>query len=113
MGDNFFSGRYPYIDLNSGGDIDGLISNVTMALGIVDDSTKIIPGHGSISSKSDLESYKNLLITLRERVIKARNEGNSLEETQKLGLSKEWDETHGQGFINADRIIEFIYKSAD
>lgn len=113
MGDNFFSGRYPYIDLNSGGDIDGLISNVTMALGIVDDSTKIIPGHGSISSKSDLENYKNLLITLRERVTKARKEGNSLEETQKLGLSKEWDETHGQAFISADRIIEFIYKSAD
>jgi len=113
MGDNFFSGRYPYIDLNSGGDIDGLISNVTMALGIVDDSTKIIPGHGSISSKSDLASYKNILVTLRERVIKARKDGNSLEETQKLGLSKEWDETHGQAFINADKIVEFIYKSAD
>ncbi|WP_149304014.1 MBL fold metallo-hydrolase [Pareuzebyella sediminis] len=113
MGDNFFSGRYPYIDLNSGGDIDGLISNVTMAMGIVDDATKIIPGHGAVASKEDLESYKNILVTLRERVKKARNEGNSLEETQKLALSKEWDETHGQGFINADRIVEFIYKSAD
>lgn len=113
MGDNFFSGSYPYIDLNSGGDIDGLISNVSMALGIVDDDTKIIPGHGAISSKADLESYKSVLVTLRARVKKARDEGNSLEETQKLGLSKEWDATHGQGFINADRIIEFIYKSAD
>ena len=113
MGDNFFSGRYPYIDLGSGGDIDGLIANVTMALGLVDDTTKIIPGHGAVSSKSDLEDYKNILVTLRERVKKARDEGSSLEATQKLGLSKEWDETHGQGFINADRIIEFIYKSAD
>lgn len=113
MGDNFFSGSYPYIDLNSGGDIDGLISNVSMALGIVDDGTKIIPGHGAVSSKADLESYKSVLVTLRARVKKARDEGKSLEETQKLGLSKEWDATHGQGFINADRIIEFIYKSAD
>ncbi len=113
MGDNFFSGRYPYIDLNSGGDIDGLISNISMALAIVDDGTKIIPGHGAVSSKADLESYKSVLVTLRARVKKARDEGKSLEETQKLGLSKEWDATHGQGFINADRIIEFIYKSAD
>jgi glyoxylase-like metal-dependent hydrolase (beta-lactamase superfamily II) len=113
MGDNFFSGRYPYIDLNSGGDIDGLISNISMALAIVDDGTKIIPGHGAVSSKADLESYKSVLVTLRARVKKARDEGKSLEETQKLGLSKEWDVTYGQGFINADRIIEFIYKSAD
>ncbi len=113
MGDNFFSGRYPYIDLGSGGDIDGLIANVTMALGIVDESTKIIPGHGSVSSRADLENYKNVLITLRERVKKARDDGNSLEETQKLSLSKEWDATHGQDFINADKIVEFIYKSAD
>jgi hypothetical protein len=84
-----------------------------MALGIVDDGTKIIPGHGAVSSKADLESYKSVLVTLRARVKKARDEGKSLEETQKLGLSKEWDATHGQGFINADRIIEFIYKSAN
>jgi len=113
MGDNFFSGRYPYLDLGSGGDIDGLIANVTMALGIVDEATKIIPGHGPVSSKGDLESYKSILITLRERVKKARDDGKSLEETQKLGLSKEWDATHGQDFINADKIVEFIYKSAD
>ena len=113
MGDNFFSGRYPYIDLNSGGDIDGLISNVSMALNIVDETTKIIPGHGGVSSKADLESYKYVLVSLRERVKKARDQGNTLEETQKLGLSKEWDGSHGQGFINADKIIEFIYKSAD
>jgi len=113
MGDNFFVGRYPYIDLNSGGDIDGLISNVTMVLGMVDSDTKIIPGHGKMADKADLESYKEILVTLRERVKKAREAGNSLEETQKLGLSEEWDATHGAGFINAERIIEFIYKSAD
>ena len=113
MGDNFFVGRYPYIDLNSGGDIDGLISNVTMALGIVDENTKIIPGHGKVATQSDLEDYKTVLVALRERVVKARAEGNSLEEAQKMGLSKEWDATHGTGFINPDRIIEFIYKSAD
>ncbi|WP_394975636.1 MBL fold metallo-hydrolase [uncultured Croceitalea sp.] len=113
MGDNFFVGRYPYIDLNSGGDIDGLISNVTMALGIIDDETKIIPGHGRVANKSDLQNYKEVILKLRKRVVKARAAGNSLEQVQKLGLSKEWDATHGQGFINADRIMEFIYKSAD
>lgn len=113
MGDNFFSGRYPYIDLASGGDIDGLITNTSMALELIDEETKIIPGHGSISSKADLRMYTEILITLRERIKEARNSGKSLEEVQKMGLSKEWDATHGQGFINADRIVEFIYKSAD
>ena len=113
MGDNFFEGRYPYIDLNSGGDIDGLISNVSMVLGMVDEETKIIPGHGKVAGKNDLESYKNVLTALRERIVKARSDGNSLEETQKMGLSREWDATHGTGFIGPDRIVEFIYKSAD
>lgn len=113
MGDNFFVGRYPYIDLGSGGDIDGLISNVTMALGMLDEETKIIPGHGKVSNKTDLEEYRSVLVTLRERIKKAREEGNSLEETQQMGLTKEWDATHGQGYINAERIVEFIYKSAD
>lgn len=113
MGDNFFSGRYPYIDLGSGGDIDGLISNVSMALELIDDTTKIIPGHGPISSKTELKEYKDILVILRERVKEARDSGKSLEETQQSGLSKEWDNTHGQGFINSERIIEFIYKSAD
>ncbi|TKD56568.1 MBL fold metallo-hydrolase [Flavobacterium sp. ASW18X] len=113
MGDNFFSGRYPYIDINSGGDIDGLIANVTMALGMVDSTTKIIPGHGPVSNKEDLESYKYVLLTLRKRIVDARNSGKSLEQVQKMNLSKEWDATHGQGFINAEKIVMFIYNTAD
>ena len=113
MGDNFFVGRYPYIDLNSGGDIDGLVSNVSMVMGIIDDDTKIIPGHGPIASKEDLKNYLDVITKLRTRVKKAREEGNTLEQAQNMGLSSEWDTTHGQGFINANRIIEFIYKSAD
>lgn len=113
MGDNFFAGRYPYLDLNSGGDIDGLITNVGMALQIVDDATKIIPGHGAVATKGELQSYHDILVTLRERVTKARSEGNSLGDTLKMGLSKEWDDTHGNGFINAERIVTFIYNSAD
>lgn len=113
MGDNFFSGRYPYIDLGSGGDIDGLITNTSMALELIDEETKIIPGHGSISSKADLKEYNQILVTLRKRVKEARSSGKPLEVIQKMGLSKEWDSTYGQGFINADRIVEFIFKSAD
>lgn len=113
MGDNFFAGRYPYIDLNSGGDIDGLISNVTMALALVDEQTKIIPGHGKLADKKELQAYKAVLVSLRQKVVQAREKGKTLEETQQMGLSKQWDATHGQGFINANKIVEFIYKSAN
>ncbi len=113
MGDNFFNGRYPYIDINSGGDIDGLLRNLKFALTIVNDATKIIPGHGMLASKKDLQDYFEVLHELRKRVVQARQEGHSLKETQEMGLSKEWDATHGKNFINPDQIIEFIYKSAD
>ncbi|MEX0274777.1 MAG: MBL fold metallo-hydrolase, partial [Flavobacteriaceae bacterium] len=113
MGDNFFNGGYPFIDLNSGGDIDGLIRNLGMTLAMVDTDTKIIPGHGKLANKDALKTYYDMLVVLRERVVQARDAGNSLVQAQAMGLSNEWDAALGQGFINAKRIIEFIYKSAD
>jgi len=113
VGDNFSPGRYPYIDLRSGGDIDGLISNLTMALGMVDEETKIIPGHGKIAKKAELESYRNRLVTLRERVVKARGEGQSLEAIQKLPLTNDLDELYGESFPNAKDIIGYMFHSAD
>ena len=113
MGDNFSNGGYPYIDLNSGGDIDGLIKNHQMILAILDDKTKIIPGHGPVTDRFRLLAYKDMLVTIHARVKKAKLSGKSLEETIAMGLTKEWDEEFGQGFQDPTDIVTSIYKSLD
>ena len=113
MGDNFSNGGYPYIDLNSGGDIDGLIKNHQMVLSMLDDETRIIPGHGPVTDKVRLKAYSEMITTIRDRVKKAKDSGNSLEEAIKLGLTKEWDAEFGQGFIDPTEIVTAVYKSLD
>ncbi|MBC2838997.1 MBL fold metallo-hydrolase [Robiginitalea sp. SC105] len=112
MGDNFVDG-YPFIDISSGGDIDGLIRNLNMALFIVDDQTKIIPGHGPVMGRTDLIAFRDMLSAIRTRVKQARDSGKSLEEVQAMGLTKEWDAAKGQGFIGPAQIVQFAFETAD
>lgn len=111
MGDNFFNGRYPYIDLSSGGSIDGLIKGVNTALFIADSDTKIIPGHGQLGTKEDLKKYRDVLIDIRDRVAKAIKSGMELEEIKAANVTKEYDEEWGQAFINPERIVDIIHTS--
>ncbi|UCE69607.1 MAG: MBL fold metallo-hydrolase [Flavobacteriaceae bacterium] len=113
MGDNFSNGGYPFIDLNSGGDIDGFIKNLSMALFMVDDQTRIIPGHGPVANRETLRAYRDMLETLRKRVRKAKDSGKTLEEILQMDPSREWDEGFGTGFINPERILTAIYLSLD
>ena len=113
MGDNFSNGGYPYIDLNSGGDIDGLVMNHSMVLAMLDDETRIIPGHGPVTDKARLAAYADMIRTIRDRVRNAKNTGKTLDETLALGLSKEWDAEFGQGFQDPTEIVTAIYKSVD
>jgi glyoxylase-like metal-dependent hydrolase (beta-lactamase superfamily II) len=113
MGDNFSNGGFPFIDLNSGGDINGFVKNLNMALFIVDEETRIIPGHGPVADRETLRAYRDMVDTLRSRVQKALDAGNSLEETLQMGLSKEWDAEFGTGFIDSEGIITAIYRSLE
>jgi glyoxylase-like metal-dependent hydrolase (beta-lactamase superfamily II) len=113
MGDNFANGGYPFIDLNSGGEVEGFIRNLNMALFIVDEETKIIPGHGPVTNRATLKAYRDMLETLRDRVKAARASGKTLEQAVAMGLSKEWDAGFGTGFINSEGIITSIYRSLE
>lgn len=112
MGDNFVDG-FPFIDVASGGDIDGLIRNLNMALFIVDDQTKIIPGHGPVMGRGELLEFRDMVLTIRTRVKQAKSAGKSLEEVQQMGLTSEWDATKGQGFINSERLLGAVYQTVD
>jgi cyclase len=111
MGDCFMTISYPFTDLSSGGNFDGFIAAADKALGIADDSYKVIPGHGALSAKGDLKGWRDMLSTIRTRVKKQADSGKSLEAIQKLKVTADWDEKWGTGFIKADQVVEFAYKA--
>lgn len=109
-GDSFFQGKFPYIDLNSGGSIDGYIEGIQKMILIVDESTKIIPGHGNVASKADLIVYLTMLTTLKERVLGEIKKGKTLEDVKaNTNITKGYESYNG--FINEERIRTTIYAS--
>lgn len=111
MGDTFFSGRYPYIDINSGGSIDGVIEAVDAALNIVNDETKLIPGHGPLSTLGDLKEYRQMLTASRQRVLKLIEDGKTREEAVAAKPNADMDDEWGSGFISAERWVGSLYDS--
>ena len=109
MGDNFFKGRFPYIDLGLGGSVEGALKNINEALFLVDSETKIIPGHGALANKKDLMEYRDVITITRDRVKKAIAKGMTLEEIKASNVTKEYDEEWGSGFINPEKFAEILY----
>ncbi len=112
MGDTYFSGRYPYIDLNSGGSIEGFINASKKALMVINADTKIIPGHGRPSNKMELENYVAMLDDIKKNVLQQIKAGKSLEVVKAdTSLTSKYDAVHGTGFINPERLRETFYNS--
>lgn len=110
MGDHMFNGGFPFVDLSNGGSVQGYINNVVSILAMIKADTRIIPGHGSLATKTDLEDFHTMLTTTSTLVNKAMQAGKSLEEIKAQGLGPKW-EIWGSGFINEARWIETIYAS--
>ena len=108
-GDIWFNGFYPFIDVSSAGSIDGIISSVKTLLGLADDNTRIIPGHGSLSDKQGLQGYLEMLETVRDRMNKLIAEGISLEEIIELKPNADYDAALGNGFINPEQFLRILY----
>ncbi|MCG8462686.1 MAG: MBL fold metallo-hydrolase [Holophagales bacterium] len=69
MGDLFFNGVYPFIDLSSGGSVEGMIAAVEKVLAMAGDGTKIVPGHGPLATKADLAGYRDMLTAVRDAIL--------------------------------------------
>ncbi len=79
-GDLYFTVLYPFIDVSHGGSIDGMIAAAERIIGMSDENTKIIPGHGPLSNLEELKTYRDMLVTIRDRIKKQIKEGKTLEE---------------------------------
>jgi len=112
-GDTYFHKRYPYIDVKSGGSIDGYIKAIKKGLTLINDDTKIIPGHGPVSNKEEYQSFLTMLETLRKNVQAEIENGKTEDEVAANAAStKEYDDLgYAWNFINSERIRRTIYQS--
>ncbi|HZI18204.1 MAG TPA: MBL fold metallo-hydrolase [Pyrinomonadaceae bacterium] len=110
MGDNFFAARFPFVDLDNGGSVEGLTRNVADIIARAPAGVKIIPGHGPLSTVDDLKTYHSMLVETTALVRERMKEGRTLEQLKAEGLPPKWKEW-GTGFINTERWIEIVYTS--
>jgi glyoxylase-like metal-dependent hydrolase (beta-lactamase superfamily II) len=110
-GDTFFSGMYPFFDASSGGRIDGMIDAATRALEIAGPKTRIIPGHGPLSSRKDLEAHREMLISVRDRVRELIGAGLDREAVIAARPTRAFDHRSQGGFVTPDRFAGLVYDS--
>jgi cyclase len=108
MGD-CFTGGFPFIDGNTGGTLDGLIRGHEKVLAMIDDSTKVIRGHGPLGNKAELAAYRDMLVVVRDRVAKLVRAGKSQEEVVAARPTKEFEEKYGGASFNAEQWLGRAY----
>jgi cyclase len=107
-GDVFAAYRYPFIDMESGGSVKGVIRAIDILLPLMNDDTKLIPGHGPLSTKQDVLAYRKMIATVAGRVEKMVKAGRSLEQVVAAKPSREFDEAWGK-FRKPDAFVEIVY----
>src|SRR5687768_10751725 len=110
MGDHFFAGRFPFVDLDSGGDVEGFTKNVGDVIARLPAGVKIIPGHGALSTPDDLKLFHRMLTETTDIVRKKMAAGKTLDQIKAEGLPDEW-KSWGVGFIKTGVWIEIIHRS--
>jgi glyoxylase-like metal-dependent hydrolase (beta-lactamase superfamily II) len=110
-GDLVFAGGYPFIDLSSGGGIEGLIAALETVLGLCDEKTVIVPGHGELMKRSDLRDYVAMLRSARDAVAAEVAAGKSLEEAVAARPTAALDERWGKTMFPPPVFTEILYRS--
>jgi glyoxylase-like metal-dependent hydrolase (beta-lactamase superfamily II) len=110
MGDDFFSGSFPFVDLESGGSVRGLAHGIASVIKQLPEDVQLIPGHGPLSSLEDLREYHGMLVETSAIVQKRIDAGATRDEAIAEGLPTEW-EKWGSGFINQERWLGIVYDS--
>ncbi|HBK57131.1 MAG TPA: MBL fold metallo-hydrolase, partial [Xanthomonadales bacterium] len=111
MGDTYFNGLYPFIDIDSGGSIDGMIAAVAQGVQLANAETIVVPGHGPLSDRAGLAAYGEMLTGFRNRIADLKASGKSLEEVIAAKPTGEFDAALGGAFIKPEQLVGFIYRS--
>ena len=111
MGDTFMTAGYPFIDLSSGGHVNGFIAAADRALAVCNAETIIIPGHGPTTDCAGLRAWRTMIATVRDRVQAEIGRGRSIEQAKGAGLTTDYDARWGRGFIQPAVFVELVYRS--
>jgi len=108
-GDLYFEGVYPYIDVATGGWIDGMIAGCREILARIDDKTLVVPGHGPVTDKAHLEAYVAMLSGISAKITPMVLAGKTLEEVQAAKPTADYDQVWGQNWNKPDVFTELAY----
>jgi cyclase len=111
LGDLFFNGGYPFIDASTGGNINGMITAADGALKLADSSTKIVPGHGPLGDRASLSKYRDMMVTVRDRVLKLKKAGQTVAQVVAANPTVDLDGTWGKGFMQAKDFLPIVYNT--
>lgn len=111
-GDLVFADMYPFVDLDSGGSVAGVIAGVDRMLEIADDQTRIIPGHGKVTDRAGLVRYRKLLADTSAQMRELVQAGKSVDEVLAAKPFAEHDAAYAWSFITAERYIQILYRDA-
>ncbi len=104
-GDAYVRYGYPFIDVSSGGSFIGFLSTLDKILALVDDNSKIIPGHGELASKADVKTLRDKLVDIKDQVLAALKKGKKVEEIPALGITDKYDAELGKGFLKGKDFV--------
>ena len=111
MGDTFFNGMYPYIDVSSGGSLAGMIAAANRGLAMTNASTRFIPGHGPLGDRASLVAYRDMLSAVRDRVSALVAKKRTLAQVLAVKPLADYDETWGKGFMKPEQFLTIVYAS--
>jgi glyoxylase-like metal-dependent hydrolase (beta-lactamase superfamily II) len=110
MGDTFFNGRYPLVDLASGGSSEGFITAADRVLALADANTKIIPGHGPLGDRVALQAFRTMMATVRDRIKQAIAAGRTLDQVKAAKPTADFDAVWGNGRITPTLFVEVLFQ---
>ena len=109
LGDLYFNGLYPYIGIEAGGSINSMIQVGNTILGMIDDATRIIPGHGPIARKAEYAEYLEMLTGVRDAIRRQIDAGKSIKEVIASKPLQAFDAKWGKGMFTSDQFAELVY----
>jgi cyclase len=112
MGDMFFNGIFPFMDVAHGGDIESWIKHLDTVLGGLPEGAKIIPGHGPLGGAADLKAFRDMLADSASYVGKEMKAGKTLEAIKAAGPPAGL-EPWAKGFMKGPRWLELVYQSLE
>lgn len=111
MGDTFFNGMYPFIDVSTNGSLAGMIAATNRVLANADGATRIIPGHGPLATRADLVRYRDMLVTVRTRVGRLVAQRRTLKQIIAAKPLADLDAQWGNGFLKPDQFLTLVHAS--